>query len=234
MSHTLATHLLAAGMAICALSGCGKTLMFGERSGLNLAIRVDPAGQPPVMLNLGLNRTVGTIVPPATQSRDNRPSGDAISMFSGFQVESFSDPVQITPATVARATGNPFSVDLLIGTQFASGAAAMAVAEGDPEVVRQIVSVGPLLPLSPIPLTSIAAVRATGSLIARLGAEGRRCLASDLKISLPDRGAPDADRTVDTAIRQRLANSASDASALSNFDAMVKAAGISNASGRRC
>jgi len=111
------------------LAGCGQTLVFGERDGVNLAIRADAKTQPPLEVNFGLNRTVGTIIPPAGQT-DGRPEGEAVNMFAGFQIERWSD---IAPT-------KPVAVDLRIASQFASGAAANKVA-GNPVVVKQIVNV---------------------------------------------------------------------------------------------
>ncbi|MEK7995305.1 MAG: hypothetical protein AAB403_16000 [Planctomycetota bacterium] len=111
--------LLAAVGAAVTVAGCGRTLVFIERDGVNLAIRAS-GSTPPLEVNFGLNRTVATIVPPANEK------GDAVSMFAGFQVDNTLVPTKALDA------------DLQIDTQFASGKAATAVA-GKPRVVALIV-----------------------------------------------------------------------------------------------
>lgn len=111
------------------LAGCGRTLVFAEHDGVNLEIRADPKMSPPFEVNFGLNRAVGTIVPPAEQDSNGRPAGQAVNMFSGFQVER---PGELTPNRVA--------VELRIVTQFASGEAARNVANR-PEVAAAIANV---------------------------------------------------------------------------------------------
>lgn len=117
--------LLAAVGAAVSLSGCGRTLVFAESDGINLAIRMNPSSDTPVEVNFGLNRAVGTIVPPAGQ-KSGKPDGEAVSMFSGFQVDNTLDVKKV-------------NADLQIDTQFASGQAAILIA-GNPKVVAQIVN----------------------------------------------------------------------------------------------
>jgi hypothetical protein len=120
--------LLAAIGASTAVAGCGRTLVFAERDGINLAVRADATSSPPIQANFGLNRTVGTIVPPAGQKKDGTPVGEAVSMFAGFQVD---NTVNVSKAIDA---------DLTIDTQFASGKAAVNVAS-NPKAVAQIVNI---------------------------------------------------------------------------------------------
>ncbi len=118
-------------LALSGLGACSRTLVFAERDGVNLAIRADAAARPPIEVNFGLNRVVGTLVPPVAeegQEPNARPSGQAVNMFSGFQVLRFGT---IDPA-------NPVRADLQITTQFASGAAATAIAT-QPQVVNSVV-----------------------------------------------------------------------------------------------
>jgi hypothetical protein len=119
---------LAAIAVAASVAGCGRTLVFAERSGVNIAVRANATSAPPIEANFGLNRTIATIVPPAGQVGNNRPDGDAVSMFAGFQVDNTLDPA------VA-----PLKADLQISTQFASGNAAIAVAN-NPPVVAAIVN----------------------------------------------------------------------------------------------
>ncbi|MEK7994422.1 MAG: hypothetical protein AAB403_11520 [Planctomycetota bacterium] len=121
----IATLFAAVGVA-ASVSGCGQTLVFAERDGVNLAIRTGTSTTP-LEVNFGLNRTIATIVPPAGE-KSGKPSGDAVSMFAGFQVDNTLDPEKA-----------PLKADLQIDTQFASGKAATAVA-GDPQLVAQIVN----------------------------------------------------------------------------------------------
>ncbi|MBR0672027.1 hypothetical protein GXW76_12670 [Roseomonas soli] len=114
-----------------AVAGCGQTLVFAERSGVNLSIRADATSRPPLAVNFGLDRASGTIVPPRARGEDGRPQGEAINMFAGFQVDRRGEV----------ATQQPVNVDLRVSTQFASGAAALKVA-GAPDVVRDIVTLG--------------------------------------------------------------------------------------------
>jgi hypothetical protein len=117
---------LALGVTLI-VAGCGRTLVFAERDGVNFAIRADSAAKPPLEINFGLDRVVGTVVPPAGE-QDGRPAGEAVNMFAGFQVQRYSD----------LSLEKPVGVDLEITTQFASGEAARNVAES-PAVVAQIV-----------------------------------------------------------------------------------------------
>lgn len=135
----LCPAVLAAILA-SSLAGCGRTLVFAEHEGLNLSIRADATSRPPLAVNFGLDRASGTIVPPRDQDADGMPRGEAINMFAGFQVDRRGD----VPAP------QPASIDLRVSTQFASGAAALAVS-GAPDVVRDIVTLGqvPLLRATP-------------------------------------------------------------------------------------
>lgn len=120
----IATFFAMVGVAASA-TGCGRTLVFAERDGVNLAVRTTGT-TPPLEVNFGLNRTIATIVPPAGEKSRN-PNGDAVSMFAGFQVDN-----TFTPKTALDA-------DMQIDTQFASGKAATAVAS-KPSIVADIVS----------------------------------------------------------------------------------------------
>lgn len=119
-------------MPLLLLAGCGQTLAFAERDGVNFSLRADGAVRPPLEINFGLNRNVGSVVPPTAEA-SGRPRGEAVNMFAGFQVERFGTTQII----------GPLNIDLRIGTQFASGAAALAVAN-NPAVVRQIVTTRPI------------------------------------------------------------------------------------------
>ncbi len=212
---------LSLALLTIALGGCGKTLVFGERSGVNIALRVNADRPPPVEVNFGLDRLVGVIVPPTRYSRNNDPSGDAVSMFSGFQVESFENPIEFKSIS---ESGSPLSkVDVLIGTQFASGAAAVEVAKGDPDVVRQIVTVGDVPKLAGFSTSLFGSVSKARDGIRTLGLEGRRCLAKDLNMKLPARNDPQADRTINRGLTDTLRQRANDTD-LPPFQALIDAA----------
>lgn len=121
--------LLATGYVMASVGGCGRTLVFAESDGVNLAIRANGSSDTPVEVNFGLNRTVGTIVPPAGQ-KNGHPDGEAINMFAGFEVNNNLDPKKI-------------DADLTVDTQFASGAAAREVAK-HPDVAVQVVNLRPV------------------------------------------------------------------------------------------
>ena len=121
--HQMTTLLWVVGVA-ASVAGCGRTLAFVERDGVNLAIRANASSSPPIEVNFGLNRTVATIVPPTGQS-SGQPNGEAVSMFAGFQIQNDYD-----------VTKQQVSADLKIDTQFASGAAAVSVASSPPLVAR--------------------------------------------------------------------------------------------------
>jgi hypothetical protein len=157
---------------VFSVTGCGRTLVFGERDGLNFAIRADSASQPPLEVNFGLDRTVGTIIPPAAQV-DGRPVGEVVNMFAGFQIDRDD-----------TGTPTPLGVKLRVATQFASGAAAVSIA-GKPEVVNQIVSVGDRPHAGPTPAVIDAEVRAYGRALANLAPEQKRKLAEDLGLLSP-------------------------------------------------
>jgi hypothetical protein len=149
------------------VAGCGRTLLFGERDGFNFAIRADSASQPPLEVNFGLDRTVGTIIPAAAQV-DGRPVGEGVNMFAGFQIDRDD-----------AGTPTPLGVKIRVGTQFASGEAAKKVA-GNPEVVNRIVTVGDRPHAGPTPAVIDAEVRVYGRALRDLTPEQKRKLALDL------------------------------------------------------
>lgn len=122
--------------AAFALSACGNTLVFAERTGFNLAIQVNDDPATPVQVNAGLKRSVVGLVPPSKTLKEetnkgSRADGEAVSMFSGFRLE-----------YEEGATGL-FQGDLSIRTQFASGMAARYIAgrKDAKQVVAKIVKV---------------------------------------------------------------------------------------------
>lgn len=128
IGHSQIVKLLAVVGVAASVAGCGRTLVFAEREGVNFAVRTNAASSTPIEVNFGLNRQVASIVPPAGEA-GSRPDGDAVSMFAGFQVDNTLD-----------VNNKPLNANMQISTQFASGKAAKAVA-GNPQVVAMIVDV---------------------------------------------------------------------------------------------
>lgn len=112
-------------LALPSLLGCERALVYGDRSGFNLAIRSDPAESAPLEVNGGLQRRVIGFVP-ASESDQNAPAkGEAVNMFSRFDLKQ------------DRNSGSAFGGKLTIGTAFASGRAALNIAD-NPQVVAAI------------------------------------------------------------------------------------------------
>lgn len=110
--------------------GCQDTLVYGESTEFNLAIHVNDNPQTPVEVNAGLKRYVGEKAPPLAIKKDdngqNKADGEAVSSFSGFALEYEENPVFALLGT------------LHIRTQFASGAAAAALAENPIQAVAVV------------------------------------------------------------------------------------------------
>ena len=106
-------------------SGCSNTLIYGEQSGFNLSVKVDPKQSSPIKVNAGLERTVVTNAPPK-ETDNGEAKGEAASMFSNFNL------------LYDEETG-PLQGKLTIQTRFASGGAALAIAD-DPDLVEKVVA----------------------------------------------------------------------------------------------
>lgn len=99
------------------VTGCAETLVYGERSGFNLAIRVDPAQSAPLEVNGGIQRRVVGIIPPQKRTSANGKSdSEAVNMLSNFSLDYDEDDSSL------------FGGELSIRTAFASGKAALNVA----------------------------------------------------------------------------------------------------------
>jgi hypothetical protein len=110
------------------LTGCGRTLVFAEQTGFNLSIVAKPSEATPLKVNIGLDRTVASLVPPIHENTpQGRVDGEGVNVFAGFN------------AHYDSAT-QPLAGNLRIRTQFASGQAATAIA-GDPDAVARVVNV---------------------------------------------------------------------------------------------
>jgi hypothetical protein len=132
------------------LAGCVPALIYGERTSLSIAsVNVNDDVAEPVRVHVGFRRTVGTLAPArggnARETSDTErsakgtvspdysegkaiPGGDSVSVFSNFHLT-------YTPPT----DGNPnlFDAnDLRIKTKFASGVAAIKIADSPAAVAK--------------------------------------------------------------------------------------------------
>ena len=126
--YRFSTPLIIVTAAIL-LSGCHKTLVYGEQTGFNLAIQVNDDPKTPVQVNAGLKRTVGQLTPPTsleTDANGNSTNNDAVSTFSGFRLNYDEEE-------------NVLMGKLTIKTQFATGTAASALSD-NPEAVAAFLS----------------------------------------------------------------------------------------------
>lgn len=123
--------IAAAIIMAAALNGCSDALVFGEKSGFNLAINVNDDPSTPIHVNAGFERKVGTVVPPLEVTKDDKghsaASGEAVSLFSGFQLK-YDEP----------GIPTPFSGKLTIRTQFASGLAAQDISNNQAMVAKVV------------------------------------------------------------------------------------------------
>ncbi|HEY7608214.1 MAG TPA: hypothetical protein VIF14_03200, partial [Alphaproteobacteria bacterium] len=111
--------------------GCTDTLFFAERSSFKLGIHVNDNPVTPLQVNAGAKRTVIALAPPLAVRKEgnrDRPVGEAVNLFSGFDLQ-YDKP---------ETWASPFTGTLTIKTQFASGAAAVALAD-KPAVVKQLI-----------------------------------------------------------------------------------------------
>lgn len=119
--------LLVAAAAL--VSGCNNTLFYGESTAFDLAIHLNDNPQTPIEINAGLKRHVGQVTPPvATEQNEGKTAavGEAVSTLSGFRLRYQEDP------------GSVLLGDLYIRTQFATGAAAAALAKNPIQAVKVI------------------------------------------------------------------------------------------------
>ena len=114
-------------VAMATSAGCDRALVYGDRSGLNIAIRSDPAEGAPLEVNTGFQRRVVGFVPAKGRTADGKADGEAVDMASRYDMR--------------RTAGEkgPFSDKIEIKTAFASGKAANA-ARDDPKVAEAILS----------------------------------------------------------------------------------------------
>lgn len=108
---------------VCVLSGCAdqdRALVYGERSGVNLALRSDPAKALPVEVNAGVQRRVTTLVPATSRDPNTRrPTGEAVSLISSFDLD-YTPPAEQSSLFGGRTK---------IATVFSTGDAATKLGE---------------------------------------------------------------------------------------------------------
>ena len=199
---------LAAALVLLAAGGCSRTLVFAEREGVNLAINASAARTPPLEVNFGYNRIVGTTVPPVAQDGQgtaSQPRGQAVNMVSGFQVLS---------ATIDPA--EPANVDVTISSQFASGRAATEIAN-NASAVAAIASFRDAPVNSTLPGLRERVRDASVTLATLTPAQRRRAAAS---LGLPSI-ATLSDAQVNDALRDRLDQARTDPVALDRFAAAL-------------
>ena len=136
----MARHLLLV-LALPALAGCQKTLVFFEQTAFKLGISVNEEPPIPLEVTVGLKRRVVAISPPKKPLEQGSPSSEAVSLLSRFDVIYLPDgelttttsspaaPREATPEAIPTVTaptgtpspGNPFGGTLRITSAFASG-----------------------------------------------------------------------------------------------------------------
>jgi len=150
--HTLAGRPLVLMVTATGLAACQPALIYGERTSFNLAaVQVNDNVSEPVRINFGLLRSVATAAPPrggmagerpvdpkSDKNTDRTANGEAVSVLSNFHLEDSG----------AGSSLPLVSDELTIRTRFASGEAAISVAD-KPGAVRAILGVGTVGPVSP-------------------------------------------------------------------------------------
>ncbi len=95
-----------------------RALVYGERSGVNIALRSDPAKALPLEVNAGVQRRVTTLVPPKERNDNRRPTDEAVSLVSTFDL-TYNN---------ANIEEGLFGGTTRIASIFTSGSAATALA----------------------------------------------------------------------------------------------------------
>lgn len=126
MSRLLNLFRAVVSVAVIAVvvSGCApnttRNLVFGERTGLNVGISVDPAKASPFEFNTGFRRQVVGIIPSSKIDAQGRADGEAANMISHFELQQKEDK-----------DGNPFNSEIAMRGAFISGQAALALVKDD-------------------------------------------------------------------------------------------------------
>ncbi|MCP5086393.1 MAG: hypothetical protein GY952_06285 [Rhodobacteraceae bacterium] len=109
------------------LTGCNRTMVFGENTGFNLGVSVDAAKSLPVEVNTGFKRQVVGIIPSSEDPVNGRARGESTSMISRFQL-----------GQERKTEGDPFDNRITISSAFASGKAAVTVIEESEDPVAAV------------------------------------------------------------------------------------------------
>lgn len=111
-------------VVVTAVSACTDALVYGDRTGFNLAVRTDATDGHPLEVNAGLQRRIAGFVP-AKQIQDGVATGEAANMMSS--------------QNVAREAGEGLGLGdtITINNTFVSGPAAVE-ASGNKESVKAI------------------------------------------------------------------------------------------------
>ncbi|CUH99169.1 hypothetical protein [Leisingera aquaemixtae] len=114
-------------VGLCLMACSNDALVYGERTGFNLAIRSDTAESAPVEVNAGIQRRVVSFVPPTKRDSEGNAKGEGVTMISRFDLR--------------RSPGQsgPFSDTVRIRTSFLSGRAATREDVATPDVVAEVV-----------------------------------------------------------------------------------------------
>lgn len=98
-------------------SACDRAIVYGDRTGFNLALRTDVAEGHPVEVNAGLQRRVGGFAPPRKRDKDGNAVGEAANLMSRFEL--------------ARKAGEGLGLSdtIWINSAFVSGDAAVKASQ---------------------------------------------------------------------------------------------------------
>ena len=95
-------------LALPALAGCQKTLVFFEQTAFKLGISVNEEPPIPLEVTVGLKRRVVAISPPKKPLEQGSPSSEAVSLLSRFDVIYLPDgETTTTPSPAAPARPLP-------------------------------------------------------------------------------------------------------------------------------
>jgi hypothetical protein len=140
ISKTKRGLLLTAGLSIfVALTSCSNALIYSEGTNVSIAsIKVNDNVGEPLSLVTGLDRTVAVISPPAKSNQES------VNMLSGFKLDQHDEKTSALAA--AETAGLPdeanFGIDTLeIRSEFASGSAAVIMAESNSGAAASILNV---------------------------------------------------------------------------------------------
>ncbi|MEX0340915.1 MAG: hypothetical protein AB3N11_17975 [Arenibacterium sp.] len=114
-------------LGLCLMACTNDALVYGERTGFNLAVRSDTAESAPIEVNAGIQRRVVSFVPPSERDSAGNAKGEGVTMISRFDLRR-------TPGQ-----SGPFSHKVRIRTSFLSGEAATREDIATPKVVAEVV-----------------------------------------------------------------------------------------------